>query len=483
MKIELTKDIKIYTIEVVAEAISYSTDSPYINYLKNFTTADEVEEDLQRLNNQAATDRIMQNLKELDVIDDYNTINLTDGYPQNEYGKYSIEYYENDSIYPFKYKIKSIKRINTKSINCVDNIRKLDNKLVEALKEKTNNFRICDIKRKEGLPNYNNKSTKLVIDYNNDKWSYNIDNKSFEMEPLELANLFENKWKNNHYEINFNQFDDDEACLNFKIDECTKKQENLINYGHFDQIKYYNIPIAPETGNDLACKNWLLFILKNHIISKNEYLSQEDFEQERDNIFYNTPEFANFQNMELPTIEETLRLSNPKDNFYWLLKTSQDLYPFPKFNKTTNSIPESKNANLAKVFKDYFNTGSKLTIIDRYINTKRHFDSLIKLQEAFDLDITIFTTDIYDNKCSKKDKNSISKKIRKTNINRNILLKKQLPHDRYWKIDDNIYSLSKSIDFIQTFDNGINIKQIFIDKRNIKDIDSSAKKLLEQENE
>ena len=111
MKIELSKDIQIYQIGFVGEVDFFDDKSPYINLLKNIETEDELKEKLRHKNMpEAAIKNIVTKLEGLRVLKNGYLENIEKVLPEKEYGKYTLEIFENNSILPFKNKNKQIKR-------------------------------------------------------------------------------------------------------------------------------------------------------------------------------------------------------------------------------------------------------------------------------------------------------------------------------------------------------------------------------------
>jgi len=71
---------------------------------------------------EAAIKNIIQKLTDLKVLVDNEIVDIQDGFPEKEYGKYILEIYENDTLLPFKFKNKDIKREKAVSRNIAENI-------------------------------------------------------------------------------------------------------------------------------------------------------------------------------------------------------------------------------------------------------------------------------------------------------------------------------------------------------------------------
>ena len=107
MRIELKKDIKLYQMEFVGEVDFFDEKSPYIKLLKGIKTQTDLENELENKNMpESAIKNIIQRLRDLKVLNNGKIENIEDGFPEKEYGKYSLEYFENDTNYLLSLKIK-----------------------------------------------------------------------------------------------------------------------------------------------------------------------------------------------------------------------------------------------------------------------------------------------------------------------------------------------------------------------------------------
>jgi len=495
LRIELKKNIKVKSIEVIAE-VDFLKKSPYIKLLEGFSHQTELENKLKADSFiEPAINNIIKKLESLGVIKNGTISNLEDGFPERELGKYKISYYENDTSRPFKFYIRSIERIEAVSKNIADDIIPLDKQFLLQLKNETcqnfnskEKFRVLQIVDGKGHSVGKTENREMSIILSNDEWSYKLDNMEFLVKAgIDKNILFSGKWfdKENLCEENFDEISSDEIVIQqFKRDYSNK--QSIPDWGLFN-ITYTNIPVVP---NKESQEKWFLHILKNKIVSENQYYTPDELEQKWDNLFYTTPQISRLGNV-LFNYEQILRHFDKKSEIYWLLQTGADLNPFTTTtNKKSNSndrpiiIREQNDVKINDALESLsLETATRLIIIDRYINSKRHFEALFDLKKTFrHLDISITSMNEY--KSTSSDTQFIKEGCDKYQIDRNIASKQDIPHDRHWKIDNKIYNVTKSLDFIKTTNNGYcNVKQTIYIPLDIIDVEPLAKELLGVSNE
>lgn len=495
MRIELKKNIEVKSIEVIAE-VDFFKESPYIKLLEGFSHQTELENKLKADNFIAPEiNNIIKNLESLGVIKNGTISNLENGFPERELGKYKISYYENDTSRPFKFHIRSIERIEAVSKNIADNIMPLDKQFLSQLENETCNdfstkekFRVLEIIDGKGHSVEKTRQEEVTIILANENWSYILDNIEFSFElGIDKNILFNGKWidKDNLCEENFEEISSDETVIQqFKRDYLNK--QSIPGWGEFN-ITYKNIPVVP---NKESQEKWFLHILKIKIVSENKYYTPDELEQKWDNLFYTTPQISRLG--EVPfNYEQILRHFDKKTEVYWLLQTGVDLNPFKttsdrvfKKNMSTIIIQEEDEVHISAALEDLnLESASHLTILDRYINTTRHFEVLFDMKNAFNnLDISI--TSMAEHKPTSNDSLFISNGCKEHNIDRNISSRHDVPHDRHWKIDNKIYIVSKSLDFMTKISNGhYKVKQTIFTPLDISEIEPLAKRLLGGQNE
>ncbi len=466
MKIELSKDIQIYKIEFVGEVDFFDDKSPYINLLKNIETEDELKEKLRHKNMpEAAIKNIVTKLEGLKVLNNGYLENIEKGFPEKEYGKYTLEIFENDTPLPFKNKNKKIDRVKAVSYNSTEYINQSEQyiKLVEDKENKE--FRVNTIENnKANLQALGN--SKLVIRYIDQKWHYFLENKSFKIEDINFKSLLQD-WNEEHNALmmNFSNIKkDDKYIKSFKI--SFPKDIELNNYGNL-KGKFQDVDIIPKTQYD--AKEWFIYILKDEIEQLNRYISKSELNELWENI---KEKYSIFKRFDLEfDFELILKEFGRSSKYYWLLQTGIDLYPFD-----TNIVPtERVIMESIEDYKSKFKIDIKeLTVMDRYLNSKRNLSIFGNiLNNLNNPSVTIFTTKDY----SKNESDEIKNIIDKHNIKRIIKEKNEIEHTRHWIINNSlIYRTGESLDGIH------NTSFDLYEKKTIEKIAPGVIKLLEEIN-
>jgi hypothetical protein len=464
VKIELSKSITVKTLEFVGE-VNFFEESPYIKLLEGLSTQDELEDELERKGlSTSAIKNIIQKLESLGVLEDRDIVNVKDGFPEREYGKYILEMFENDTQLPFKFKNKEIKRKNYSSGNRVDSIRK-DEYLIEKIYKKSQNF--SDAKTFEVIKleadNYievSRKSTDFKLHFKEDMWGYSIDKKLFSMEMIELDNIFDGNWDNS-----FN-------ALAMEFDKISQKEEFLISfkmsysdkiiidrYGTFEG-KFQNIPIIPKIKND--AQEWLLYLLKREIEKKERYISKDELHNLWLNLLDTKPQLDGFD-LEF-NFETVLHKFGKDSKYYWLLQSGIDLYPFNTglTAKSRVIIDARENIDLQNDFVSRFNMHNPIEfiIVDRWINRLAHFKALEQVLKGFGNPKIKLVTQKLDKNISDEDKKEIQDIIDTNNITKVEKQKKEIVHARYWIFDNQkYYKTNNSLDVIKVDEQRITIKE------------------------
>ncbi|MCT7495729.1 hypothetical protein N5S93_08875 [Aliarcobacter cryaerophilus] len=467
MKIELSKDIQIYQMGFVGEVYFFDEKSPYIELLKNIETKDELIDKLKYKNMpDAAIKNIVTKLEGLKVLKNGYLENIEKGFPEKEYGKYTLEIFKNDTPLPFKNKNKEIRREKAVLGYGEDNNIKSDEDYIKIVQDKTNkDFRINTIE--------NNKvnlqaleDSRLVIKYIDQKWHYLLENKSFKMEDINFKSLFED-WDEEHNALmmNFSNIKEyDKYIKSFKI--SFSKDIELDNYGKL-KGRFQDVDIMPKTEYD--AKEWFIYILKDEIEQLNRYISKSELNELWENI---KEKYSIFKRFDLEfDFELILKEFGRSSKYYWLLQTGIDLYPFD-----TNIVPtERVIMESIEDYKSKFKIDIKeLTVMDRYLNSKRNLSIFGNiLNNLNNPSVTIFTTKDY----SKNESDEIKNIIDKHNIKRIIKEKNEIEHTRHWIINNSlIYRTGESLDGIH------NTSFDLYEKKTIEKIAPGVIKLLEEIN-
>ena len=446
MKITLSKNIEVKKFEFVGELDFFET-SPYIALLKGLKTQEDLIEKLEEKNMpSSAIKNVIEKLEELKVLKDGYIVNIEDGFPEKEYGKYAFSYFENDTKKPFKYLAENIRREKAVSRNSADNISELDRDVKNFIESKHENFNrketfeVVEIEKNKGLL-HNADSKNIDLVYEDEKWNYVINDKKISMKSIDLNEVFRKEWDEeyNSFKVEYDWIKNKLDVVQSFIWSFDFEQYKVTEYGNF-KVNFENIPIIPKTEDDAL--KWFLALLKIAIKNKNRYISKDELKQLWLNLKDKKPKFKKFD-LEFD-FEMILNEFGKSSKYYWLLQAGIDLYPF------NNSLAPKSRVAIEKIedFKYKFEIDvEELIIMDIFINTKRHFLILEKILKLLDSSIVkIFTTKNY----FKHESEDINNIIRANKITRIIKDKRELDHDRYWIINSNkIYKTGKSLDGIQ----------------------------------
>lgn len=465
MKIKLSKDIQIYQMGFVGEVDFFDEKSPYIELLKNIETKDELIDKLKYKNMpDAAIKNIVTKLEGLKVLKNGYLENIEKGFPEKEYGKYTLEIFKNDTPLPFKNKNKEIRREKAVLGYGEDNNIKSDEDYIKIVQDKTNKeFRVNTIE--------NNKAnlqalgdSKLVIRYIDQKWHYLLENKSFKMEDINFKSLFED-WDEEHNALmmNFSNVKEyDKYIKSFKI--SFSKDIELDNYGKLNG-RFQDVDIMPKTEYD--AKEWFIYLLKVEIEQLNKYISETELRELWEDIKERNSIFKKFE-LEFD-FELILKKFGKSSKYYWLLQAGIDLYPFD-----TNIVP--KERVIIESIEDYKNKFKidikELIVMDRHLNSKRNLSIFENILNNLDNpSVTIITTkDHYKN-----ESDEIEDFIDKHNIKRLIKEKNEIEHTRHWIVNNSlIYRTGESTDGIH------NTSFDLFELEDIKKIAPRVIKLLEE---
>lgn len=483
MKIELSKKITLRKLEFVGE-VNFFEESPYIELLKNISTENELREVLESKElGSSAIKNIIQKLENLGVLEDGDIINIEDGFPEREFGKYSLELYENNTRLPFKYKNKEIRRERAISKNIADKIKE-DNYLIDKVYAKSQNF--SDKKTfqiKEIEDNAYNATTKkdadLKLIFQNEKWHYRLDKKQFKMKSIEFNDLFDGKWNANieALEVAFEEIEKQNKFIT-SFEASLTHTIQLEAYGNLDG-KFQNISIMPKTKNDAL--EWLLYLLKEEIEKKNRYISKDELHWLWNNIFDAKPQL-NYFDLAFD-FEKVLNKFGRDSKYYWLLQAGIDLFPFDTaLTPKDRVIINAKNEiDLENDFVQKFNIElpKELIMVDRWIVNLKHFKALEKVLIAFgEPNITIITQKI--NEKNSKNKNEIKEIIERNKIKIIEKEKKEIVHSRYWIFDNQkFYKTNNSLDVFKVKNGSIDhTAQTTFDLYDRKNLEPALIKLL-----
>ena len=480
MKIELSKKITLRKLEFVGE-VDFFEVSPYIELLKDISTKTELMDTLESKGLKSSAIRnIIKKLEELGVLEDGDIVNIEEGFPEREYGKYALEIYENNTKLPFSYKNKEIGRESAKSKNISDSIKNDRNLIDKACKKSKNfsdskEFQVRDIEA-NAYHEIDRNNDDLKIIFSENKWQYRLDKKAFEMKNINFYDLFEGKWNEQEsaLEVEFQDIESNKGFLTNKIE--------LEDYGILNG-KFKNIPIMPKTQSDAL--EWLLYLLKQEIEKMNRYISKDELHWLWNNILDAKPQL-NYFDLEFD-FEKVLNKFGRGSKHYWLLQATIDLFPFDTglTPKDRVIIDANENINLENDFVHKFNVAmpKELIIVDRWIVDLKQFKGLEKIIHAFgNPKVTIITQEIKD--INQNNRSEIEAIIERNNIKKIEKQKNEIVHSRYWIFDNQkFYKTNNSLDVIKVEEEHIGIKeQTTFDLYDKKDLEPELIKLLERNN-
>lgn len=489
MNIEMSKNIKLNTLEILAE-VDFFKESPYIELLESFESKEELIVHLVLENFEKATiDNILNRFEKLGIFKDDSIIDLKQGFPEREFGKYLITFCSNDTHLPFKYKKYNLERKSYTEENRIDSVDKIDKDLMVVLisnddRVQNKKFRILKIIDDQAIIQKTKKiNEKLSITFDSENWNYTINNISFEMQPIDLKAVFKGEW-NEKFQAKEQQFDEikdnHSAIVNFQ--RTYKDNVEIEDYGHLEAT-FTNIPLIPTEN---CFKEWFLYLLKNKISSMDRYITAEETEQIWNNVYSKNDPIN--QRYEIPyDINEITNQYDKESDIFWFLMAGKDLNPFeiPTQRKEKSiTIDEQINCNLEDVFNNtiHLHKAKSLLIIDRYINTLRHFKSLKELLKPYkgQMEVKIITTDYYE--ATNDEILEIEEICSSYRIDRIVRSKSNIPHDRFWIVDNKqYYTVSKSIDFIRVGNDGnINLKHTYFHTIDVNNSEPQVKVLIEE---
>jgi len=476
LKISLNKDIPIYKIVFIGE-VDFFRESPYSELLENIESERELRSKLEDHKlSEPAIKNVSQKLRDLKILKDGYIERPTKGFPVKEYGKFSLEFFENDANMPFKNINRKIDRESAFNHD-ISNLKE-DQQFIEKVSNSSNpDFRVEVIKNNKALFSGAGKS-KLEIVYQN-VWQYYLDGKNYSMQEIPFEEIFGSDWSSKYkaLKIDFKTISNNLARESFEYSYL--KEIEIRNFGKFSG-NFQNIPIMPKIEDD--AKEWAISLLKDEIESKNRYISKEELKQLWNNLLDRKSKLIIF-NLEFD-YETILKQFGRASKYFWLLQAGIDLFPFDrKKNAKNRVIIEAKdNFDLDVDFFQQFHIQKpqRLIIVDRWIVNLQQFQGLEKVIEAFgNPETTIITQEIID----KQNNKSIGEIIDKNRIIKIKKLKNEIVHQRYWIIDDKFYQTSESLDFLKIEDNKIESKYITFELYNKDDLDEKLLELVEKLNE
>lgn len=484
MRLELIKTVKKKSLEIVCE-VDFYKQSPYIELLKDIANIAMLQRKMKSLGaSKAAIKNIIKNFEFLGIIKNGELCNISSGFPEREYGKYEITYVENESPLPFRYRKHSIKRISPVSDNIADQIKPLDRQIANCLLSEDevverDNFRLMSNRNLYGIPHNETAENCVICSDDGNIGRYKIGHKEFDMDLFPDKNtLFEGKWNNDSDRLveNFNNVLEryPASLKSFQI-SYSKNNVEIGELGIIKEAKFQNIPIMPDQQ---SYKEWFLHLLKDEVESSKRYFTFDETEQIWSNLWCKTIPIAAHYSYPFK-FTDIKRHYTKEDEFYWFMNAGNDLNPYKtKTKKTRVSITTLTDF----VDKISLVENADVLIIDRYINTLRHFLSLEGLIGQIDgkCKVTLVTQEPYNQ--SPKEIDQIDSLCRKYEVKVINKIKNEIPHDRLWRINRSWFTLSKSIDFIKHDGNlkEIKVEPLFVTPITFEDIEIAAQSIIKE---
>ncbi len=475
MKITLSKSIELKQFEFVGELNFFET-SPYIELLEDLKTKEDLVELLKEKNMpSSAIKNVIQKLEDLQVLKDGMIVDIEEGFPEKEYGKYTFFYFENEAKKPFKYLTENIKREKAVSKNIADDIFKIDRNIQRFIESKhkafkeNKTFEIVKIEEGKGLLS-SASNTNMDLVYENRKWKFVVNSKKSSMEDIDLNIVFQKKWDEeyNSLKVEYGWIEKNiDSLQSFEI-SFGNNSYKVNEYGEF-KVNFENIPIIPKTENDAL--KWFIDLLKIDIENENRYISKDELKQLWLNLKDKKPKFKKFDLAF--DFEMILNKFGKGSKYYWLLQAGIDLYPFdnslaPK-SRVIIEAQEDMDLDEGLFQKFHIEYPTELIIVDRWIVNLEQYRGLEKIIEVFgNPKVKIITQKVKD----KKNNKLIEKIIQRYNIE---VIQKDIidiVHQRYWIFDNkHIYQTSESLDFIKIDDEKIDVRYTTFSQFENKDVD------------
>jgi hypothetical protein len=471
LKIELVKTIPIYKMIFIGE-VDFFRDSPYSQLLEIIDSERELQNELEdRGLSEPAIKNVVRKLRDLKILKDGYIEKPKKGFPVKEYGKFSLEVFQNDTNKPFKNINRKINRESAFSHD-IQNLKENSSFLNMVSNSSNPDFRVEVIENNKALLSKSGDS-QLEIVYQNG-WKYHLDDKNYSMEEIPFDEIFGSDWSSDYQsmKIDFETILDKTAKESFEF--SFDKELKIRNFGEFSG-NFQNIPVMPRSIDD--AKEWAISLLKDEIENKNRYISKEELKQLWNNLLDRKGKLRIF---DLEFDYETILNKFGRDSkYFWLLQAGVDLFPFDRKKVVRNRviIEANSNFNLEKDFFQKFNIRKPQTliIVDRWIVNLQQFKGLEKVISAFgNPETTIITQKVLDNQNNKLIEEIVERnRIRKLEKSKN-----EIVHQRYWIIDDKFYQTSESLDFLKVENDNIESKYITFELYDKEDLDERLLELV-----
>jgi hypothetical protein len=452
--------------------VDFFRESPYSQLLENIESERELRNELEdRGLSEPAIKNVVQKLRDLKILKDGYIEKPKKGFPVKEYGKFSLEVFENDTNKPFKNINRKIERESAFNHD-ISNLKENQLFIKKVSNSSNPDFRVEVIENNIALISGAGTS-QLEIVYQN-SWQYHLDGKNYSMEEIPFEEIFGSDWNNYNkaLKIDFKTISNNLARESFEY--SYSNEIKIRSFGRFSG-NFQNIPIMPKSVDD--AKEWAISLLKDDIESKNRYISKEELKQLWNNLLDRKSKLRIF-NLEFE-YETILKQFGRDSKYFWLLQAGVDLFPFDRKKSAKNRvvIEAKNNFDLDIDFFQQFHIQKpqSLIIVDRWIVNLQQFQGLEKVIEAFgNPETTIITQKVLDN----PNNRIIEKIIEKNRIRKLEKSKNEIVHQRYWIIDDKFYQTSESLDFLKVEKENIESKYITFELYDKSDLDEQLLKLV-----
>lgn len=468
MQIILKQDIKKYILRFIGE-VSYRDEEKfetYKNIFKDAKTENDLKDNLKKEGlPQNAINEFCNTLTKLRVIDDQG--NISEHPLIGEYGDYKIEFLSSGKDTPYNWlPIKLERTIQNEKTN-ESSTQEIDKKWCNAFAKAQQLVadKAVGIVHKIDSPrsNFHAGSTEISIDINpeKDNWILRTNDNSFTI-PVQRRLSINKFFKDNLLE------EDGDYYLEMPLDKvkekggkdaiqkfiCTFNEGIDSDWGIFN-AEYKNINILPRKEE---FQKWYTEIF-NNTLKISGYRSQADLKFAWDEILRDNPSLQREEykdQVKSFDYENLIERYQPNNENYWLLQAATDLDPY-KLEQNKNikqnagnsiNIPVSQSAQIQDVLSKWekLDTARTIIIVDQYANnfhSIKTLNALMKEKSLVPEKIIIYS--IADEKIRDDyQQEFINNFEKKYNVKFIIRERPQMPHDRYWILDGDAFTVGIS---------------------------------------
>ena len=488
MHIVLKQDVNTETVRFLGE-VAYRDERKfevYKNIFKDASTENEMKELLLSEGiNEHAINEFCKTLRRLKIIDNEGAISKDPLI--GEYGEYFLTIIYNKE-YDLAYNFlpirmeRSIQKEHTTNTSFSISPKEFLNSVNET-KDLVAEKPVCSIFKVDSptliRENPHEENIAIDIDENKDEWNLQVSDNSFGI-PREKQLTYHQLFKEELIEENSNYYlrlplekaKDKSKYKNVILDFNASFRERIHtdDWGDFD-AEYKNVDVLPKESEVSLWYNEIF----NTTLKVEGYLSQEDLEFKwdeilRDKEYLQRDEYK--KKIKPFDYENLIERYHPKQVEYWLLQAATDLNPYSQpltkakrvVESSSISIPKTDNgqikADILDQWEDLY-SAKKITIIDPYANnyhSLRAIGELFSQMESSPEEVVIVSQ--RDEKYyEERQKKYIDRFKEKYNVKLDLHDKKEIPHDRYWFIDEKAFTVGVSPNVIWIRNDHIEIKQ------------------------